>query len=575
MEDTVKNKPAPFSADQGDSKFDTVFARVPEVLDASEMPRRPMPRAESSAFLPASEAPWHAPEYPASAPGIITVDSGAPAASSTAATPESKSSTTGWPATSNLSENASEGRVFAVAQKAVQDATPLQQLSPPKNSRPLIGHDGGEPPTPSDSIRYAALGGWLIVSLFFGVLGGWALTAPLNGAVVTNGFVKVEGNRKSVQHLDGGIVKELRIKEGDRVATDDVLIVLDDTQARAEYDVLWQQYLVLRATEERLRTELARESAMKMPEEFKALTTDPVFLGVWRGQLHQLESRLAAIAGQRSVIREKIAQLEAQITGGEAQVNAYRAQLASVKKELVSIEPLVKQGLIAQPRYLQLERSGVGLEGQAADTIANIAKARQAIAEQKQQMAQLDNDRMTEVTRDLRDTHAKLLEVIPRLTNAKAVLSRMEIRSPYTGHVVGLTAFSVGGVITKGEKILDIVPEEELLIIEAQVPVDDISEVHPNMRADVHLTAYKARITPVVRGTATQVSADRLTDKRTGDSYYTALVRVDQSDLVALPNVRLYPGMPATVMFPTVERTAFNYLVGPLVMSFNRAFRQK
>jgi membrane fusion protein, type I secretion system len=274
---------------------------------------------------------------------------------------------------------------------------------------------------------------------------------------------------------------------------------------------------------------------------------------------------------------EKIAQLEAQITGGQAQAKAYRAQLESVKKERDDIDPLVKRGLIAQPRYLQLERSGAGLEGQEADALANIAKSRQAIAEQMQQMAQLDYDRMTEVSKDLRDTQAKLLEVIPKLSNAKAVLGRMEIRTPYTGYVVALTAFSVGGVITKGDKILDVVPEQESLVIEAQIPVDDISEVHPNMRADVHLTAYKARITPVVRGTTTLVSADRLTDKR-GDnpySYYTALVSVDQSDLEALPNVRLYPGMPATVMFPTVERTAFNYVVGPLVMSFNRAFRHR
>jgi HlyD family type I secretion membrane fusion protein len=427
----------------------------------------------------------------------------------------------------------------------------------------------------SDSMRSAAIAGWAIIAIFFGGFGAWAVTAPLNGAVVANGFVKVETNRKSVQHLDGGIVKELRVKEGDWVNAGDVLIVLDDTQARAEYDVLRQQYLVLRATEERLRGELAQRAALTIPDEFKALADDPVFSAVWRGQVSQFESRLSAIAGQRNVISEKIAQLEAQISGGEAQAKAYKAQLESVKKERDDIEPLVKRGLIAQPRYLQLERSGAGLEGQAADTLANIAKARQAIAEQVQQMAQLDYDRMTEVNKDLRDTQAKLLEVIPKLSNAKAVLSRMEIRSPYTGYIVGLTAFSVGGVITKGDKILDIVPQQESLVIEAQIPVDDISEVHPNMRADVHLTAYKARITPVVRGTATVISADRLTDSKSGNSYFTALVSVDQDELAALPNVRLYPGMPATVMFPTVERTAFNYVIGPLVMSFNRAFRQK
>jgi epimerase transport system membrane fusion protein len=224
---------------------------------------------------------------------------------------------------------------------------------------------------------------------------------------------------------------------------------------------------------------------------------------------------------------------------------------------------------------LQLERSAAGLEGQAADTLANIAKSRQAIAEQMQQMAQVDNDRMTEVTRDLRDTQAKILEVLPRSMNAQAVLGRMDIRSPYAGRVVALNVFSVGGVIGRGDKIMDVVPDQDSLIVEAQVGVDDISDVHPNARAEVHLTAYKQRIVPIIHGDVIQISADRLTDNRTGNPYYTALVRIDEAELAELPNIQLYPGMPATVMIPTVERTAFQYIVGPLVMSFNQAFRQR
>src|SRR5262249_19536838 len=253
----------------------------------------------------------------------------------------------------------------------------------------------------------------------------------------------------------------------------------------------------------------------------------------------------------------------------------YQTQFESVRGEMESIKPLLDKGLIARPRYLQLERTGASLEGQAADSLANIARSRQAIAEQMQQMAQLDNDRMTDVTEDLRETQAKLLEVIPRLMNAKAVLGRMEIRSPYSGQVVALNVFSIGGVITRGDKILDIVPDRDSLTIETQIAVDEISEVHPGMDADVHLTAYKARITPVVHGKVTQVSADRLTDNRTGNPYYVAYVAVSEDDLAALPNIKLYPGMPANVMIRTVERTAFEYLVGPLTMSFNRAFRQR
>jgi hypothetical protein len=174
--------------------------------------------------------------------------------------------------------------------------------------------------------------------------------------------------------------------------------------------VLSQQFLVLRASEERLKAELAGASGLTMPEDLKAAGNEhPDVTGIWNGQIHQFESRLAALAGARSVIREKIAQLEAQIVGSEAQEKAYREQFDSVRKERESLTSLVERGLIAKPRYLQLERSGVGLEGQAAETSANIAKSRQAIAEQMQQISQLDNERMT---KDLRDTQAKLLEVI-------------------------------------------------------------------------------------------------------------------------------------------------------------------
>ena len=428
---------------------------------------------------------------------------------------------------------------------------------------------------PSDSIRRVASVGWLIIALFFGGFGTWAATAPLHGAVVASGVLKVEGNRKSVQHLDGGIVKELRIKEGDRVAVGDTLIVLDDTQARAEFDVLTQQYLVLRATEARLLAELAHDARLVMPGELAARRDDPYVKGIWSGQVSQFDSRRAAIEGQRSVIREKANQLKSQIVGAEAQVKSFTDQISSIRAEIASIGPLVEKGLLPRPRLLQLERSAFGLERQIADAKAGIAKFKQAIAEQELQIAQLDNDQMAEVTKELRDTQAKLLEVIPKAMNAKAVLGRMEIRSPYAGRVVALNVFSVGGVILRGDKILDIVPDQDNLMVEAQVAVEDISDVHPDMRAEVHLTAYKQRITPIVHGDVVQVSADRLTDPKTGNPYYVALIRLDAAELAALPNIRLYPGMPATVMIPTTERTAFDYLVGPLTTSFSHAFRQK
>ena len=428
---------------------------------------------------------------------------------------------------------------------------------------------------PNDSFRAIAISGWIIIILFFGVIGTWSLIAPLNGAVVSNGFVKVESNRKSVQHLDGGIVKELFVKEGDQVKAGDILVVLDDSQSRAEFEVLSQQYFVLRLTVERLRVEFSRGSELRLPTDLTDRAHDEDISSIWRGQVHQFESRQAALDGQRNVIRERIAQLESQIQGAQSQIKAYRAQYVSVQQELQSIAPLVEKGLISKPRELQLVRSGIALEGQEAEATASVAKARQAIAEQLQQIAQIDNDRMADITKELRDTQAKLLEVIPRRSNAEAVLGRVVIRSPYSGRVVGLNVFSIGGVINRGEKILDVVPDDESLIIETQIAVEDISEVRPTMHADVHLTAYKQRITPVVPGEVLQISADRIVDNKSGLPYYSLLIRVDQSAVDAIPNASLYPGMPATVMIPTARRTAFEYVVGPLAMSFNRAFRQR
>jgi HlyD family type I secretion membrane fusion protein len=184
---------------------------------------------------------------------------------------------------------------------------------------------------PSDSIKGVALAGWTIIGLFFGVFGAWAFSAPLNGAVVANGVIKVEGNRKSIQHLDGGIVKELRVRDSDKVKAGDVLIVLDDNQARAEYEVLTQQYYVLRITEERLRAEYSRMNQVNLPADLADVADDPDVKNIWRGQIHQFESRLTAVEGQRKVLREKIAQLQSQIKGSEGQLKSYRAQYESTQ----------------------------------------------------------------------------------------------------------------------------------------------------------------------------------------------------------------------------------------------------
>ena len=423
-----------------------------------------------------------------------------------------------------------------------------------------------------DLDRLAAIG-WAVIILFFGVLGSWSMLAPLNGAVVASGFVKVDGNRKSLQHHNGGTVKTISVREGDKIEAGQILIGLDDTHLRAEFDILDQQYIELRAADARMQAELANAAKLTFaPDLVVAAQTHPNILA---SQIQQFELRHSAMDGQRRIIAEKIAQLEAQIDGADAQVSGQRAQRDSVKGEAVALAPLVDRGVIAKPRLLQLERSAAAFDGQIGELNSSIARTRQAIAEQQQLIAQLDKDRSAETSKDLRATQARLSEIVARLTNAKQQLARMEVRAPYAGRVVGLTVFSTGAVISPGEKILDIVPDHENLVIEAQIGVEDIADIRPGARAEVRLLAYKQRTTPALVGEVVVVSADRLVDNKNGNPFYQAQIRINDGELDGIPGMKMYPGMPASIMIPTVERSAFDYLVGPLITSFETSFRQK
>ena len=428
---------------------------------------------------------------------------------------------------------------------------------------------------PSDSARGPVIAGLIVLLVFFGGLGTWAVTAPLNSAVMGMAEVKVEGNRKSVQHLDGGIVKELRVHEGDSVKAGDVVLVLDDNLLRSQYDTLSQERVMLAASEARLVAEQDGDATIAFPPDLMAERGTPAVETALTGQIKEFMSRRSAIAGQEDILRQRINQLNDQIAGSQSRTTAYQTQLQSVRDEKESLADLEKKQLIARPRILQLDRTAAGLEGQIGDAMADIAKSKQAIGELTAQIAQLDKDFSQQIAQDIRETRLKLLDVGPRLVSVKTSLDRLEVRAPYSGKVVGLSVFSVGGVIRPGEKILDIVPEGTDLVVEAQVKVEDISDIRPGMAAEVHFTSYKQRSIPLIHGRVQEVSADRLTNEKTGVPYYVVLVAVDRNELAASPEIQLYPGMPATVMIPTEERTALDYLVGPLVASFDSAFRQR
>jgi membrane fusion protein, epimerase transport system len=430
-------------------------------------------------------------------------------------------------------------------------------------------------PLPKERARGTMAAGFGVIAVFFFGMGGWAAYAPLNGAVVAPAVVKVEGNRKTIQHLDGGIVKKLLVKEGDRVAIGQSLIILDDAQARAAVDMLSQQSYTLQAQKARLLAERDGDKAIGFPDELISQRDDSAISNILQTETKQFEIRRTSLQGQVSVLKQRITQLQEQITGAEAQQTAVKESLAIIAAELKDQNFLLEKGLTQRARVLELERTASGLRGQLGDLISGIAKVRQAIGEMEMQIIQARNVWTTEVAKDLHEAEAKLADVTPRLQAARDVLDRTNMRSPYAGNVVDLSIFSVGGVIQRGDKVMDIVPSQNGLVTEANINVDDIHDVHPGMRAELHFTAYKQRVIPMIHGDVIDVSADRLTDKRTGMPYYTALVRADDQELAASKDVQLYPGMAVTVMIPTKERTALDYLIGPIAASFDQSFRQK
>lgn len=426
-----------------------------------------------------------------------------------------------------------------------------------------------------ESARGPIVVGLVILGIFFGGLGTWAATAPLNAAVVGEAVVKVAGNRKSVQHLDGGIVRELLVREGDHVAADDVLLVLDNTEARAEYDLALQQIATLEAQEARLIAERENAISIAFPQSLLDRSSEAAVASAMDAQRDEFQSRRTALEGQAGILSQRLLQLQDQIAAGQSLLQSQQVQLQSLRDERASLDDLFKKGLVTKPRMLQLERSATGLEGQIATTAGQVAANSKAADEIEAQIRQLRSDRLAEVTAKLSDTQARLADLAPRLTNATAGLGRMEVRAPYAGEVVDLAVFSIGAVIGRGERILDIVPEDTLLVVEAKVRVEDIADIAPGMPGEVHFTSYKQRVTPLIYGTIRSVSADRLTDERTQIPYYVAEIAVDEAELAANPEIQLYPGMPATVAITTKERTALDYLLGPLTASFDRSFREK
>lgn len=412
-----------------------------------------------------------------------------------------------------------------------------------------------------------------IVGLFFGVFGAWAAFAPLESAAVARGVISVETQRKTIQHLEGGIVGEILVRDGDEVAADAILVVLDDTQARATLDLLRGRHRSARALEARLIAERDGAAEISFPDQIRD-SADADVAELVRAQRNIFTGRRQSIAGQVAIMQQRVAQIQQEIRGLEGQTAAQAEQLALTNEEIESNQKLVDEGLSGKTRLLELQRALAEVTGEHSQSLAAIARAQQNIEETRLEMADLRTNYINEAVQQLGVVQAELLDLGEQIRAAEDVLRRTVIRSPMAGTVVGMQVHTVGGVVAPGQALLDVVPKGDRLIVEAFVDPNDIDVVEVGLEAQVRLTALTQRNLAPLAGHVTTVSADRLTDQRTGASYFLARVELDDDPAEKLDGERLYPGMQAEVMIVTGARTTLDYLSRPLVDSFNRAFRE-
>lgn len=418
------------------------------------------------------------------------------------------------------------------------------------------------------------LRGFAIIVIFLGGLAIWSLLAPIESAVVAPGVVSVDTNRKTVQHLEGGIVKSIDVREGDRVTAGQVLIRLQDTVGVSVLNQLQAQYFEARAIEARLVAERDGKSEIAFPDELMGSAAEKAARTAIAGQRSVFDSRRKLLAERLAILGQQIARSEDEIVGLKGQVRASRKQIALIEEELVGVTKLFEKKLIPKPRLLALKRRKAEIEGEISERRASIARANEGVQESRLRMAELQASATTEVVEQLRAVSARAYDLGQRLAAAKDVLSRTTIRSPIDGIVVGLDVHTLGGVIAAGQRLLDIVPSHEKLVVQASIDPRDIDQVHVGLPAHVKLTALNRRNQTPIDGEVNTVSADRFTDPQTGAAYYLARVELN-ADSPGLMGVTLQPGMSTDVMIRTGARTPVEYLMAPITRYLDKALREK
>jgi len=425
------------------------------------------------------------------------------------------------------------------------------------------------------SIRRHLFAGLLIVLLLGGGVGGWAATTQLAGAIIAPGSIVVDSHIKKVQHPTGGIVGKLFVRDGDHVKSGQLLVQLDETVIRANLAIVTKALDELNARQARLVAERDGANSITFPPKLLARTNDPSAVAAIAGERNLFESRRADRMGKKAQLNQQIGQLQEEINGLNAQQAAKTKEIALIQRELAGVRDLYAKKLVPLTRLIQLEREATRLDGERGQLIAAVATAQGKISEIKLQIIQVDQDLSKEVATSLPDIESKIGELIERKVTAEDQLKRTDIRAPQTGTVFESTVHTVGGVITAGEPIMLIVPDDDDLQAEAKVAPQFIEQVRVGQSVMLRFSALDVHSTPEIDGVVTRISADTSVDKRSGEAYYTIRVSLPAKELEKLHGVKLLPGMPVEAFVQSGERTVISYLMKPLHDQFMRAFRER
>lgn len=418
--------------------------------------------------------------------------------------------------------------------------------------------------------------GLMVLLIGFGGFALWAAFAPLDAGVTAEAQVQVFGNRKAVQHLEGGTIDEILVKEGDKVDSGQPLIRLNRTRAVSEQAIVSTQYIMAKTIEARLIAERDHASSVHYAPELVGLYgNDPRFLDAKRVQDQLFETRRNALKGEIEILRENLRGAEQQLRGlNEVQKNR-QAQINFVNQELNGVRELAKEGYLPRNRMLNLERDAAQLQAALSNDVVEAGRARNQIAELKLRILQREQDFQKEVQSQLSEVQKEATSLGERLEALNYTVRETEIRAPIAGFVQNVTVHTIGGVIGSGTQLMEIVPEDERFIIQAQIPVFSIDKVTPGLEVEITFPAFNHARTPNIPGRVLTVSADRITDQHTGMPYYLAQIEVTDEGMELLRFNNIRPGMPAAVLIRTGERTMLSYLLKPFLERLDKSFTEE